>query len=173
MRIRKFLQKTEENPKTVQTETSALSLGFLLVLTSVILICFGLIALYSTSFYNNHLYYFIRQLIYMGIGTFSFFAVVLAGYKFLCKWSMAGMIFVSILLVLALFSPVINGARRWVYIGSFSFQPSEFAKVCLVLFMSRFFSEYASDWQGSAKKQILCMARNLFIPCGIVIGLVL
>ncbi|MGE5359347.1 MAG: putative lipid II flippase FtsW [Bacteroidales bacterium] len=48
-------------------------------------------------------------------------------------WTMIGMAVVALILVL-FFGPVVKGGRRWLYIGNLGLQPSEFAKLAMVLF---------------------------------------
>lgn len=113
------------------------------LLASVILLtCFGLIMLYSTSAYsaqidfNDDMYYFSKQAFISGacILLVLFFSQI--DYHFFAKF--AGILYAvsNILLFLTKFiGTELNGARRWIYIGPISFQPAEMAKVAIILFL--------------------------------------
>ncbi len=60
----------------------------------------------------------------------------LAMPAFLATW--------ALVLAAALFSPPVNGARRWIFLAGFSFQPSELAKVALIVMTARLASEAKS-----------------------------
>lgn len=118
--------------------------GIALCVTALVLLLFGLAALYSTSFgiQGSASYYFVRQLQWGAIGLAGFAAVILAGYKKLSSLGWLFMILIVALLLAALcFSPV-KGARRWIRLpGGISIQPSEYAKVVIALFMAKFCSD--------------------------------
>lgn len=65
------------------------------------------------------------------------------------------------LLVLVLFSPPINGSRRWFLLGPLSFQPSELAKVVLVVYLA---------YQIARKDEDVHHPR-LLVPCAVAAGL--
>lgn len=102
----------------------------------------GLVVLFSASYaladsrFDNGLYYFIRQLIWLWIG--------LIGFNFLVRLPIENLLKIApwmILLVLGLIlitlipglGANINGATRWIKIGPILLQPSEFMKPFLVL----------------------------------------
>ncbi|MCA2643681.1 MAG: cell division protein FtsW [Microcystis aeruginosa Ma_QC_Ch_20071001_S25] len=102
----------------------------------------GLVVLFSASYaladsrFDNGLYYFIRQLIWLWIG--------LIGFNFLVRLPIEKLLKIApwmILLVLGLIlitlipglGTNINGATRWIKIGPILLQPSEFMKPFLVL----------------------------------------
>lgn len=102
----------------------------------------GLVVLFSASYaladsrFDNGLYYFIRQLIWLWIG--------LIGFNFLVRLPIEKLLKIApwmILLVLGLILSTlipglgtnINGATRWIKIGPILLQPSEFMKPFLVL----------------------------------------
>jgi cell division protein FtsW (lipid II flippase) len=72
---------------------------------------------------------------------------VLARYKYILGFAGVGLL----LLPLTPLGRTINGARLWVGVGSFSFQPGELAKVCLVIF----FAAYLAD-----RKELLAIASR-------------
>lgn len=76
---------------------------------------------------------------------------VLASYKYVLGFIGVGLL----LLPLTPFGRVINGARLWVEVGNFSFQPGELAKVCLVIF----FAAYLAD-----RKELLAIASRKVGP---------
>jgi len=57
-----------------------------------------------------------------------------------------------LLLLPAVIGTEINGARLWLRVGSFSFQPSEIAKICIVLFLAAYLSEYREVLTVSTRK---------------------
>ncbi len=48
------------------------------------------------------------------------------------------------LLIMPLFHPAVGGSHRWVSLGSFNFQPSEFAKIAVIIFLSNYISQNKS-----------------------------
>lgn len=66
-----------------------------------------------------------------------FAAAAVPSYRKLGRWSYALFVLALVLLVLVHFFPPVNGARRWLRIGSLSFQPSELAKIACVLVVAQ------------------------------------
>lgn len=90
--------------------------------------------------------FFSRQLIWYGIGFLFFFIASQIEWRWLLEKSwFRGGCFLLILLVLvyANFQPgTIRGTRSWITIGSFQFEPSEFAKLLVILLLAHFFSRH-------------------------------
>jgi rod shape determining protein RodA len=114
------------------------------VLLSAVLILAGLGAavIYSASFQLSLIAgvpYLQRQLIWLGLGLLIFFILALTDYRKL----IASGYFLAALTTLLLVAIVILGetrfgARRWIQVGGFTVQPSEFAKITLVLMLARY-----------------------------------
>jgi cell division protein FtsW (lipid II flippase) len=62
----------------------------------------------------------------------------LPNYRLLARWSYAAFAASLVLLAIVYFFPPINGAHRWIRLGIFSLQPSEFAKLAFVLAHARY-----------------------------------
>lgn len=115
---------------------------FLFIVIS--LLTTGLIMLFSSSyvyaFYNrdgNGAYFFSRQLIFAVIGLALMFFVARMDYAVLRKLALLILIVAFGLLVLVLFWHTDKGEfKRWLPIPWFSFQPSEAAKIALVIFFA-------------------------------------
>ena len=143
----KTLPRALANQPAVQPEEQDVSaevwrsLRFLLIITTL-LIAFGLTMLYSASYGTAGLKYFKNQLFWIGIGGAGAAAVFLTGYKKIASKSLWWMVISFILLVIAstCFAPV-NGATRWIRIGGFSIQPSEFAKLAVAIFVAKYCSD--------------------------------
>jgi hypothetical protein len=85
MRIRNFTKVQEDLPEMEDQLTPALHEGAVFILTALVIIFFGLVVLYSTSFVTTGTSYFVKQMIWMGLGTIGFFAAILIGYQRLCQ----------------------------------------------------------------------------------------
>jgi cell division protein FtsW len=152
-----------------------------LIITVTIIMLFGLTMLYSTSSYGierpgsivgARLFY--SQLVWAFIGLCGGITVFSIGYQRLAKWSVLLMIAsVILLLIAAIFMPDIKGAHRWIKFRlpgfSMSLQPSEFAKIAIALFLSKYCAENIrciNKW--SLKRGFLPGATM----CGVVIATV-
>lgn len=80
--------------------------------------------------------YFIRQLIWAIVGIFLMLGVARINYHFWNRFSFELILFTYFLLIFVLFLPPINGAHRWINLKAFSFQPSEFAKLVLIIYLA-------------------------------------
>ncbi len=141
------LHKTEEKEEKI-LRVGTIDVYFLLIV--IALASFGAVMSYSASFYTaeletgDSLYYIIRHIGYIllaVIGTIPF--VILARPSF---WRMFAMVayIASIILLLAVL--VIGtsggGANRWIKLGPITLQPSEIAKVAVVMFLALIMSKY-------------------------------
>lgn len=122
-----------------------------LIFILVFLLAYGFVMLYSTSSYTAQLkygdstYFLFKQIKALAVGivlmlfaTFvplrlvkRLFFVVYLGSFFLC-------------LAVMFFGTELNGSKRWLSIGSLSFQPSETAKIAIIIFIAAIISRYGS-----------------------------
>lgn len=144
----------------------------LLVLV-LLLVVFGLVMLYSTSAYNGHVkfadgaYYLKKQIFATALGLAVMYAVSCIDYR---RWEkLAGLGYLlSILLSTAVlfFGDEYNGSKRWLSLGPISFQPSEFAKLAVILLLASVISRRAGKMR-SLPQMFLIMV--LILP---IVGLV-
>ncbi|MBE6377296.1 MAG: cell division protein FtsW [Lentisphaerae bacterium] len=134
----------DELPDTLESRPNTLRMAGGLLLMTMILAAFGLTMLYSASSNNvaASAAFFKNQLMWTIVGAFVGFAAVLGGYRFFCKKSLLWIGACALLLIWARFCREINGAHRWIIVGSFRFQPSELAKIAVALFVAHYCSEY-------------------------------
>jgi cell division protein FtsW len=123
----------------------------LLVLVTLGLVAFGLVMVYSASSARGLLaaddpaYYLKRQAVYAFVGVI--LLAVLARVDFRSLRKLGGPLLVtSIVLLVAVLAvgTTVNGARRWLPVGSFGFQPSELAKLALAVWLAAFLVRRAS-----------------------------
>lgn len=130
----------------------------LFILVMVLLI-FGIIMMFSASYAwglseeNDGYYYVKNQMIAAGIGLVAMFAMSYLDYHFFQNTKIAYAAFLStyaLTLYTAFFGIDVAGARRWIQIGSQSFQPSELLKVAFIIIfayiMSVNFPKF-KDWK--------------------------
>lgn len=120
-----------------------------LLVTVIFLVCFGLVMIYSTSSYEaamkfgDSTFYLKRQLLATVLGIIVMFFTASFDYHRWGKYAVLAYIATIICIVLVL-TPIgieANGARRWIGVGSFSFQPAELAKLSIILFFAFFLSK--------------------------------
>lgn len=106
-----------------------------ILICTIILLAIGLVALFSAT-QNSDYEEFKKQIMWIGISIPVIAVVIFVDYEILAKISpvIYGLSLIS--LVAVLFTEPINGATSWFNIGPFSFQPAEFAKIAVVLFMA-------------------------------------
>lgn len=146
-------------------------------LITVSLVAAGIIMIYSaSSIYayssmGDSLYFLKRHLIYLAVGFVMMFAAMALDLKKLQKLSKPVML-VSALLLLLVLIPHIGretaGARRWFRLGLVNFQPSEFAKIAVIIYMADLVSR-----KGILMKSFFKSFLPAVIVLGAVVGLVL
>lgn len=111
----------------------------------------------------------IKQALYAVLGFFSAGGVWFLGYDNIVRLSRPFLVFGTVLLILVLIPGVgqqLNGARRWIGIGGFSFQPSEFVKILIpIYYVHRFFQIE----KPIVLKQLLRLIGEIAIPLGLIL----
>ena len=155
-----------ERKKETKTDTVLLILVLLLAV-------FGLVMLFSISEYNGRVrfgdsaYYFKKQLFATALGLMTMYIVAETDYRFFVRLAPAAYLLSMGLSTAVLFvGQEINGSRRWLNFGPLSFQPSEFAKAAVILFLT---------WQIQGSKRttagfwFMCRTMLTLLP---IVGLV-
>ncbi len=106
-----------------------------ILIVAVILCIIGLIALFSATNETEH-DEFNKQCIWFVVSIIIMIGVMIIDYETLVKISPVLYGLFILLLIGVLFTPEINGATSWFDIGFFSFQPGEFAKIFVILFLT-------------------------------------
>lgn len=91
-----------------------------------------------------------QQILGLALGTVAMIVISLIDYTWVLKFYWLIYLFTLILLLLVripftnitILGKDVNGAFRWMLIGGFQFQPSELAKLMLILFFAKFFGKY-------------------------------
>jgi len=112
-----------------------------LIAVTLLLVVFGLVAVYSATFSldpGDPYRYVRRQLAWAAAGGMVAAVSLLFDYQ---QWARAArLIYLATLIILAavpLFAPSIQGARRWFVVGPVQLQPSEFAKLAIIVTLAR------------------------------------
>lgn len=147
------LSETGVNPEP----TSAMLEGVLLITVSMLLLLFGLAILFSTSASSAGVTLFFKQTIWAIAGILVGGGCVLLGYRFLSNksWIFLAVLLVLLLLPVTVMRHAVNGAYRWIVIGPLRIQPSEFAKVILVLFCANFIARRSRALETAPFKKIV------------------
>ena len=106
-----------------------------ILICAILLIAVGIIALFSATQATDQ-EELKKQIIWLGISIPIVILVVLIDYETIVKISPILYGIFLILLIAVLFTAPVNGATSWFEIGPFSFQPSEFAKIFVILVFS-------------------------------------
>ena len=105
----------------------------------------------------------LKQLLWLGFGLGAMGLTLVSDYQHLSRHAywFYGLVVVSLMAVL-LTGPVINGAQRWLWIGLWRFQPSEFVKPVLILALARYCTQERRYGAGALTW------RHLVVPIGLV-----
>jgi cell division protein FtsW len=125
-------------------------IDFILLIVTLALVGVGIVMVYSTSAimagdrFQDPYYFLKKQALFAGVGCILMIFMLFFRYTIL-KPMAYPILIVSILLLVAVLIPGIGyragGAMRWLKIQSVSFQPSEFAKLGLIIFLAYFLTK--------------------------------
>ena len=106
-----------------------------ILVVAIILCVIGLVALFSST-QEAEYDEFNKQCIWLVISIIIMIATMMIDYETIVKTSPIFYGAFIVLLIAVLFTKPVNGASSWFDIGFFSFQPAEFAKIFVILFLS-------------------------------------
>ena len=128
----------------------------------VLLTCFGLIMLYSTSAYDAQVeygsdtYFLFRQALFSVGGLAAIFVFSMIDYHFYARYAGYFYLFSNLLLLVTKFiGHEVNGAKRWIKIGPIQFQSAEPAKLAIILFLSVLIVQFGKKLKGFKAPAVL------------------
>jgi cell division protein FtsW len=148
----------------------------ILIGATVVLVLFGLVMVFSASSIEaisddlSIFYYVGKQAVFAAAG--GILAYLIAKFLPYQVWQSNIALYVGVVVAYLLLFAVIAfgtttlGAKRWLYIGSFSMQPSEFVKIILVVAMAKLLYDYRDGRMGTVRFTlgvIICVVLPLFI----------
>lgn len=162
---------------------------YTLITVVIIIFGLGLIMVLSASShlgmlsYGTPYYFFLRQSLFGGVGIFFMWILSRVDYKLYNRFSfwifIISVFLLAIVLVPGISSGDVRGAKRWINLGFFNLQPSEVAKLGVIIFLSAKISsnpqKIKSFWNGLVPYLILIavvMGLLYFEPHYSAIGLI-
>jgi rod shape determining protein RodA len=127
---------------------------FLTVVLAILTL--GVISIYSVTHaqQGSGLPLYLKQVVWVGIGAVAFLIMFTVDYHKISRLAYPLYAIVLVLLVIVLvMGKTSRGAQRWIPIGPFAFQPSEFAKLVLILVLSSYYAN--SPREGWLQRVVL------------------
>ncbi len=143
----------------------------------MVLVAIGIVMIYSASAIyayekmGDSLYFLKRHLIYLLLGIVMMFMTMVVNLNTLKKYAKPIMIFSAFLLVAVLIPHIgkeTGGARRWFRLGPVNFQPTEFVKIAMII--------YIADLMARKKDEVRSFLHGFMPPImvlGFTVGLIL
>lgn len=140
------------------------------LIIAIILCTIGLVALFSATQESNYEAFY-KQLLWIGISVIIMIFFIVIDYESIVKVSPIFYVAFLLLLVAVLFTKPINGATSWFDIGFFSFQPSEFAKIFVILFLTFIISKIQAKQKENINKfsRLLIILISVGIPIFLIV----
>jgi cell division protein FtsW len=137
-----------------------------ILLASLMLTGIGVVSVYSASAIaamdrHQDPYFFLRrQMLFAILGVLAMLVAVQVDYRQLQRWAPLSLV-ITLILLGAVFVPVLGkeagGAKRWLQVGRFSFQPAELGKLTLVFYLAHRLAAQQS-WRGRFNRHYLFLA---------------
>ncbi len=142
--------------------------GYFLLTTLVVVLCaFGLMMVLSSSSvealhtYGSSWVFFKRQIVWLAMGAAVLFVVQRIDYRVWRTWAPIAIAVSAILMIFVLIPGIgitVSGSRRWLGFGPIRMQPSEIAKLAMVVYAAGLLSrreQLMHDWRHSTRPIIL------------------
>lgn len=163
---------TSSRKKYAKSSTKGLAnfvkVDSLIVIFTIIFVCFGLVFTYSSSAFKDSTYFFSRQLFFVFIGLILMGFLSQYYHKIQRKINPTYIILITwILLIIPLFMSPIAHVHRWIHLGPINIQPSEIAKLSLLIYLAHFLNNTAGKINRSYKP-LLPALIVVFITLGLI-----
>lgn len=127
----------------------------------------GMVTLYSSSMAEEGAHYLMLQALWASLGLAGCVTAALIDYRYLKKSALLIMAAaVALLIAVLLFGPYIKGSRRWLDFGFAKFQPSEAAKLALIIGLAWYGEKYQKYHATFLRGLVLpgCLALTILVP---------
>ena len=119
---------------------------WVLLSAAYLLLGVGLLTIYSLSGGFPQQNIFVRQMVFAALGTLALVSFPLFDYRHLSKLSTPlYFLTVGVLVLVLVFGSTIRGTSGWIQFMGFQFQPVEFSKIVLIIFLASFISQKRSE----------------------------
>ena len=136
-----------------------------LVIICLLLGCAGIASIYSTTHFMKDSDLFLRQIMWLGMGLLAMFVTTLFNYRTIKRWAYIIYGLSIILLVAVIFiGKSALGAQRWLMLGPFSFQPSEFAKLALFVALAKYLTPETMERKRFYSRDLFICLILFIIP---------
>ncbi|MDF1614008.1 rod shape-determining protein RodA [Desulfurivibrio dismutans] len=147
------------------------SFDWVMLVAVIIIALLGLLNLYSAASLHKGFgtSVFVKQIYYYLLGFCVILTILMVDYKVLTKWSYPFYIMTIFLLLAALFfGTEVAGTQRWINLGFFRLQPSEPAKLMLVITLASYY--YRKDTgAGFAFKELIIPMGLTILPFALIV----
>lgn len=150
-------------------------LDYSLLIPVLLLVCLGVVMVYSASSavalkrYGNDLYFLKKQILFAGLGLVLLMVAARIPYR---VWKIfvypALAASLGLLVLVYIIGHEAGNATRWLKLGSFSFQPSEMARLALILYLAYSLSKKGAKLKNFAVGTVPHLAVTLVL-CGLVV----
>lgn len=154
------------NPLTLKKAPASDRIFLLLV---IILSIFGTVMVFSAGSayayarYDDGGYFIKKQVIWLSIGFITMYISSHINPEFYKSVTPILYIVTLVLLLLVLIIGFVgNGAKRWISIGPLTIQPSEIAKIAIILILAKYFSEYQEKALEKKNKRLILIYGTVF-----------
>ena len=143
---------------------------FILII-AVLIVFMGIISIYSSTYQKEGKSWqgiYKKQVLWALIGLFFFFLLSNMNYRVL--WDLTYILYILalfFLLLVFILGAVRLGAQRWLKFFWFNFQPSEFAKLTIAIFLARYYSK-KSEYEMSLSSSRFGILRGIVLPFMVV-----
>ncbi|WP_025026656.1 rod shape-determining protein RodA [Caldalkalibacillus mannanilyticus] len=133
-----------------------------LVFIIFILAIISLVSVYSATGATDSLSFVKKQLMFYVLGFILIGVILLIDYRRLKELSLPLYgIGIALLIFVEFFGNITNGAQRWILIGSFKLQPSEFMKIFLVILIAHFLTKFQETMEEKSFQQDLVLTGKI------------
>ncbi len=190
--MREDRQDNQQSRKQIRFWNSGEYFDYSLLFIILFLVGFGLVMIYSTSSYTAALdfgdaaYFFKRQAVFAVLGIVCMLIVSKVDYHFLKRVTVLAFFGIGLLtLAVLIVGSASGGSTRWLEIGPLRFQPSELAKMAIILYVAFATTVQVwklNDWKMLVKIMIPPLILTAFIAienlstaiiCGVIIVAIL
>ena len=180
-----YLEPLKPKEVEVQEGTAPLCKGAVdkwFLLWSIMLLCFGIVMCYSAGVveadvqYDNPTYYLVRNLLFSSTAIIITIPFVMFARPWFWRYFGVGAYAAAIglLLLVLVIGTIGGGAQRWIAIGPITIQPSEIAKVGVVMMLALYMSKYEKEvtsihkFGGNFKHGFFMPMMIIGLICGLV-----